>query len=225
MQQSSKPVIAIDGTAASGKGTLCRRLGKTLGFAVLDTGKLYRLIGMRVLNKGIDPQDEDAVTQIAQSLQTGLSLDELSDPQLQSDEAGTMASITGQYAGVRQALLDFQRHFAAHPPEIAGIGAAKGAILDGRDIGTVIAPDADVKIFVTADLQIRAKRRYKELQSKGIPVTYDAVFEDMKARDVRDSSRSSAPMLPAEDAHQIDTSDMTIDQAFDKAISIINDAL
>lgn len=219
------PVIAIDGTAASGKGTLCRRLGEELHMAVLDTGKLYRLVGHKCLENNIDPEDEAAVTKLAESLKDHLNLDDLTNPALQSDEAGQMASKTGQYKGVRQALLDFQHYFAANPPEIKDFGPAKGAILDGRDIGTIIIPDAPCKLFVTASLEIRAQRRYKELHSIDNSVTHGSVFEDMKARDARDASRSSAPMIAAEDAILLDTSDMDIDEVYNKALAVIKDKL
>lgn len=219
------PVIAIDGTAASGKGSLSRRLGKALNMAVLDTGKLYRLVGLKCLHNQINPEDEQAVISLALSLQDHLNLNDLNDPDLKSDEAGQMASKTGQYAGVRKALLDFQHHFALNPPEIEDYGPAKGSILDGRDIGTVIIPNADCKLYVTASLEIRAQRRYKELHSLNNSVTHGSVFEDMKARDTRDASRSAAPMKPAEDAIVIDTSDMSLDEVYDESFAIVTDKL
>lgn len=224
-EQRTSLVIAIDGTAASGKGTLCNRLGNDLDMAVLDTGKLYRLVGLKTLRNGINPEDEKAVTALAGSLKTDLKLEDLTDPDLKSDQAGQMASVTGQHPGVRQALLEFQRFFATNPPVLTSGAEPKGAILDGRDIGTVIMPNADLKLYITAETEIRAKRRYKELHSIDNSITYEAVFEDMKARDARDAARSAAPMKPADDAIVIDTSEMAIDDVYKNALRIIKDRL
>ncbi|MCB9987960.1 MAG: (d)CMP kinase [Rhodospirillales bacterium] len=213
---SGLPIIAIDGTAASGKGTLARKLAQELGYAWLDTGKLYRYVGYRVIQDGNDPSDETAAVTKAQHLSETLKLEDLQDPALTSDEAGQAASQVGFFPAVRAALLAFQKDFAAHPPK-----GAKGAVLDGRDIGTVVCPDADLKLFVTADINIRAQRRFKELQSQGISVTYDAVLADMRTRDARDAGRASAPMKPADDAILLDTSDMTIDDVLGKALSYV----
>ena len=209
-------VIAIDGTAASGKGTLARRLARQLGYAYLDTGKLYRYVGYSIVRDGNDPADEATAEEKARGLEGHLNSDMLADPVLTSDIAGDAASKVAVFDGVRAALLDFQRNFAAKPPE-----NAKGAILDGRDIGTVICPDADLKLFIDANVEIRAKRRYKELQSKEIPVTYGAVLADMRARDARDSGRKNAPMKPADDAIVLDTSEMTAEDVLNKALSLI----
>ena len=217
---STEKVIAVDGTAASGKGTLAKRLAKELGFAYLDTGKLYRYVGARLLARGIDPQDEAEAIAVAQGLNTTLKPEDLQDPALGSDENGQAASKVAALTGVRTALLDYQQNFAKTPP-----GGASGAILDGRDIGTVICPDADLKLYIDANLEIRAQRRFKELQSKGISVTYDAVLADMLERDKRDSSRATAPMKPADDAIVLDTSTMSADDVFDKVRSAVTDRL
>jgi len=211
-------IIAIDGTAASGKGTLARRLAAALGFAYLDTGKLYRYLGHKLLVAGHDPANEVPATQAALALKP--NAEDLRDPVLEQDEAGVAASKVAAIPAVRAALLDYQRGFAAAPPD-----GARGAILDGRDIGTVICPQADIKFFVTATPQVRAQRRFKELQSKGISVTYDAVLADMTERDARDAGRAAAPMKPADDAIILETDGMSIDQVLDFALTRIRDRI
>jgi len=214
------PIIAIDGPAASGKGSLARKLADQLGYALLDTGALYRLVGYKVLEAGGDPEDEALATQTAEALKETLALEEMANPDLRTDEVGSAASKVAKIPGVRQALFDFQQHFAQNPPQ----GTA-GAILDGRDIGTVICPEADVKLFITADTEERAKRRAKELQSRGVSVTYEAVLADMKERDERDSSRQSAPLKPAEDAHVLDTTQMSEEEVFETALTLIRQGI
>jgi cytidylate kinase len=209
-------IIAIDGPSASGKGTLARKLAKRLGYAYLDTGTLYRSVGKAVLDAGKDPADETAALAAAKSLIGTLRAEDLQNPALRTDVAGQAASKVGKFEGVRKALLDFQKDFAQKPQ--AGIG---GVILDGRDIGTVICPDADVKLFVTANTEERSKRRLRELQSKGIEVGFETVFADMKERDARDSDRSAAPLKPASDAHIIDTSTMGEGEVMELALNII----
>lgn len=217
---STQKVIAVDGTAASGKGTLAKRLAKELGFAYLDTGKLYRYVGARLIARGIEPTDEAEAIAVAQGLNATLKPEDLQNPDLGKDEIGQAASKVAAITGVRTALLDYQQNFAKNPPE-----CASGAILDGRDIGTVICPDADLKLYIDANVEIRAQRRFKELQSKGISVTYDAVLADMLERDKRDSSRATAPMKPADDAIVLDTSTMSADDVFDKVRSAVTDRL
>jgi cytidylate kinase len=209
-------VIAIDGPAASGKGTLARTLAGRLGYAYLDTGALYRLVGHKVLESGGDAGDEAAALYAAQNLSRTLKPDDLQNPALRTDNVGQAASKVAKFAGVRAALLQFQKDFAAKPP--AGVS---GVILDGRDIGTVICPDAPVKLFVTASVEERSKRRYLELTSKGISTTMDEVLADMKERDARDSGRDTAPLKPADDAHILDTSQMDAAAVLEKALSII----
>lgn len=205
-------IIAIDGPAAAGKGTLARRLADELGFAYLDTGSLYRAVGVTVLRAGGDPEDRDAAAAAARNLDHGI----LGSPDLRTGEAGAAASKVAAIPEVRAALKDFQRSFATNPP-----GGAKGAILDGRDIGTVICPDADRKLFVTASVEARAERRFKELQERGEAAIYARVLQDMRERDARDAGRSDAPMVQADDAVLIDTSSMTPDEAFAAALEVI----
>lgn len=209
-------VIAIDGPAASGKGTLARRLSGELGFAHLDTGALYRAVGLMVLQAGDDPSDAEAAARAARKLHPEIAPGVLHDPDLRTDQAAQAASKVAAVPAVRAALLDFQRRFAAEPP-----GGAPGAVLDGRDIGTVVCPGADAKLFVTASLEVRTERRLKELQAHGVAAIHDDVLVDMKDRDARDSQRAASPLRPAVDALLLDTSSMTADQAFDAAIAFI----
>ena len=205
-------IIAIDGPAASGKGTLARKLADHCGFAYLDTGKLYRAVGMKVLRTGGDPEDEDAARDAAGALDAA----ELEDDALHREEAANAASQVAAMAPVREALLAFQRRYAAEPPN-----GARGAVLDGRDIGTVVCPDADVKLFVTADVAVRAERRHKELLDRGVPSIYARVLADLKERDARDTNRSTAPMRPADDATVIDTSEMDPREALRAALDAV----
>ena len=206
------PVIAIDGPAASGKGTLAKRLAQHFGFAHLDTGKIYRAVGLAVLKAGADPDDAAAAEAAARALQPGA----LDDPELSSDEAAAAASRVAALSAVRQALLAFQRRFAEHPPD-----GAPGAVLDGRDVGTVVCPDAQVKLFVTASPEIRAERRHKELLSRGQASIYARVLEEIRERDARDSGRAAAPLRQAEDAFPLDTSAMGPDAAFAAALAFV----
>ncbi|TWA71470.1 cytidylate kinase [Azospirillum brasilense] len=207
-------VIAIDGPAAAGKGTLSKRVAQAYGFAHLDTGALYRAVGVAVLRAGGDPADAAAAAQAARALRPDDGI--LNDPALRNDEAAQAASKVAAVPAVRAALLDFQRRFAATPP-----GGAPGAVLDGRDVGTVVCPNADAKLFVTASVEVRAERRLKELRERGIPAIPSDVLEDMKARDARDSQRTVAPLLPAADAFVLDTSALDADQAFAAATAFI----
>ena len=212
----SAPTIAIDGPAASGKGTLARRIAAAYGFAHLDTGSIYRAVGVAVMRAGGDPGDPAAAIAAARALTPGDGI--LDDPALRSDEAAVAASKVAVVPEVRSALLDFQRAFAERPP-----GGAKGAVLDGRDVGTVVCPQAAVKLFVTASVEVRAERRLLELQQRGIQAIWTDVLEDMKARDARDSQRAVAPLRPAPDAVVVDTSAMTADQACAVAVECIGD--
>ncbi|WP_299667271.1 d(CMP) kinase [uncultured Ruegeria sp.] len=197
--------IAIDGPAAAGKGTISKAVATHFGFAHLDTGLLYRAVGRRVL------QGEEAVS-AAQSL----AADELEPGDLRTAEIAQAASKVAVIPEVRSALLDFQRAFARR---------AGGAVLDGRDIGTVICPNADVKLFVTASPEVRAERRYLELAAKGTEISRDQVLADVKERDARDAERSTAPMKPADNAVLLDTSDLSIDAALARAIEIVEQNL
>jgi cytidylate kinase len=194
--------IAIDGPAAAGKGTLARRLAAAYDLAYLDSGSLYRGTALTLL-RGNLPETE-AVT-AAQTLRPEL----LTDPELRAEATGRLASKVAAIPAVRAALLDWQRGFAKTPP-----GGKRGAVLDGRDIGTVVLPDAKVKFFITASDEARALRRFKELQEKGEAAIYARVLEDMRERDARDTARSTAPMRPADDALIIDTSALDADQVF-----------
>ncbi len=220
-QPRSPLIIAIDGPAAGGKGTVAGRLAAHFGFARLDTGLLYRAVGIAVARSGGDPSDPAAAESAALALAKALmapapgEASPLDDPALRLDEASRAASKVAAIPQVRAALLKFQKDFCAKPP-----GGGKGAVLDGRDIGTVIAPDALVKIYVTADVEVRARRRLKELQERGENATYPTVLADMKERDARDASRASAPAKPADDAVLLDTSSLTADEAFAESLRI-----
>ncbi|MDE1148802.1 MAG: (d)CMP kinase [Azospirillaceae bacterium] len=209
-------VVAIDGPAASGKGTLARRLAATLGFAHLDTGALYRAVGLTVLRAGHAPDDVPAAITAARGLDAATVLPLMNDPALRQDAVATAASKVSVVPEVRAALLDFQRNFASHPP-----AGAKGAVLDGRDVGTVVCPGAPAKLYVTADVEVRARRRLSELRNTGAEAIYEAVLEDMKVRDARDSQRAVAPLKPAVDAFLLDTSMMDAEQAFIAAMDFI----
>lgn len=206
-------IIAVDGPAAAGKGTLARRLALALNLAYLDTGALYRAVGLGVLRAGGDPADEETAVETAENLDRGI----LDDPELRGDAAANAASKVAAIPAVRTVLLAFQRDLAANPPD-----GKQGAILDGRDIGTVVCPKADVKIFVTASPEARAERRLKELQGRGIEAIYANVLQDMKERDARDQARAVAPLVPAEDAHILDTTDLDADEAFQQALAIVD---
>ena len=211
-------VIAIDGPAASGKGTLARKLAHRLDFAYLDTGALYRCVGKAVLDAGQDPASETDAVRAARSLSGTLKPEALQDPGLRTDDVGQAASIVAKYPSVRQALFDFQRDFAASPVSERPV---KGVILDGRDIGTVICPDAPIKLFVTASVEERARRRHAELTAKGLSATAAEVLADMKRRDERDSTRETAPLTAATDAHIIDTTGLSEADVMERALSII----
>ncbi|MCR4379054.1 MAG: (d)CMP kinase [Rhodospirillales bacterium] len=211
-------VIAIDGPAAAGKGTLGARLAQHYGLAKLDTGLLYRATGVKVLAAGGNPEDPVAAEAAARALDPA----ELANPALRGDAAAQAASKVSAIPGVRAALLDFQREFAKNPPVLADGSPAQGAILDGRDIGTTVCPHADAKLFVTASTEVRAERRFKELQERGHEAIYARVLEDMKERDARDSGRSASPLAAADDAYMLDTSALNADQAFQAAVAFIS---
>ena len=205
-------IIAVDGPAASGKGTLARRLATHFGFAYLDTGKIYRAVGCRVLDADGDPEDQEAALSAAEALQPG----DLNNSNLTSDRAAVAASKVAAMEPVRTMLLGFQQVFAANPPN-----GASGVVLDGRDIGTVVCPDAAVKLFVTAAIEERAERRHKELLDKGEPSIYSRVLQALKDRDARDIKRSAAPLVAAPDAILVDTTAMDPDEAFASVLDSI----
>jgi cytidylate kinase len=204
-------VIAVDGPAASGKGTIAARLGEAYGLPVLDSGLLYRAVGVRVLEEGGDPNDQAAAAAVAFTLDPAA----IDDPKVRSRQASEAASRVAVHHDVRVALREFQQSFAAQEP---------GAVIDGRDIGTVICPTAQEKIYVTASPEIRADRRWKQLAAAGESVTYDDILADIRTRDARDAGREDSPMRPAEDAVLLDTSEMTIEAAFDAARRIVEAA-
>ncbi|MDQ1231395.1 (d)CMP kinase [Sphingomonas sp. SORGH_AS_0879] len=201
-------IIAVDGPAASGKGTIARALAKHYGLPHLDTGLLYRAVAATVREMNLDPTREaDAVAAC------GFDDALLADPSLRDDETGKLASIVSAHPLVRAALLQRQKRFANQPG---------GALLDGRDIGTVIAPDADAKLFVKASPQVRARRRHNELAANGSTASFEQVLADIRARDERDSGRAAAPLTQAADAAALDTSSLTIEAAVARAIQFVD---
>ncbi len=218
-QTVTNPVIAVDGPVAAGKGTLARRLADHYGFSYLDTGALYRRVGYMVLEAGGDPSDVDAAVAAVPQL----SEQTIPDAALRTDPVGKAASQVAALIPVREALLAFQRGFAEDPGLLKDGRSARGAVLDGRDIGTVVCPEAPVKLFVTASPDVRARRRFQEFLDKGMTdLTFEQVLEDLKARDVRDSTRATAPLVPAEDAHLLDTTNLDRHMAFQAARDIID---
>lgn len=205
-------LIAVDGPAAAGKGTLARRLAAHFGFAYLETGLLYRAVGIKLVRAQADPTDVEAAVKAAKSLAPA----DLEDPELKGEAAAVAASRVAALPEVRRVLVAFQRGFAAHPP-----GGAAGAVIDGRDIGTVVCPDADVKIFLTASLETRANRRLKELRERGIAGIHSRVLRDMQERDTRDMEREAAPLRMADDAVPLDTTELTPDEVFAAALRAI----
>ena len=201
-------IIAIDGPAASGKGTLAKRLAAHFHLPHLDTGLIYRATARALLDAGAPLNDVAQATRAAQSLDVG----RIDEKRLRGAEMGEAASVVAAIAAVRASLIDAQRRFANQPA---------GAVLDGRDIGTVIAPGAEVKIFVTATPQVRAGRRFKEGRERGEQVDFDTILADIRRRDERDANRVAAPLKAADDATILDTSAMSIDQAFDAARAIV----
>jgi cytidylate kinase len=205
-------IIAVDGPTASGKGTLARRIGARYGLAVLDTGAIYRGVALAVRDAGADPADAGAAEAAAEAL----DLSAIDDARIRSDAVGQAASIVAALPGVRAILLEAQRAFARRPG---------GAVLDGRDIATVVCPDADVKLFVTASLAARAQRRHAELAARGDSVTLEAVAAQIEARDARDMNRPVAPLRQAHDAHLLDTTALPIEETAARAFAIIDAAL
>jgi cytidylate kinase len=201
-------IIAIDGPAGSGKGTLAKRLAGHFGLPHLDTGLLYRAVALSLLDQGLPLTDASAAARVATSLDTA----RFDDPRLKGREMGDAASVVSAYGPVREALLDLQRRFAAQPG---------GAVLDGRDIGTVICPDADAKLFVTATPEERARRRHLELLSRNEAVEFEVILADMRRRDERDMTRSAAPLRPADDAAILDTTNLDAEAAFRAALGIV----
>lgn len=223
MNKNNNIIIAIDGPAASGKGTIAKKLAAKLGFSHLDTGKLYRAVGYKTAqilpNFDNLPANTPALVQQAIEIAKNLSHEDTNNPNLETEEVGRYASVVSAIPEVRTGLLAFQQNFAKNPPN-----NSNGAVLDGRDIGTVIAPDADFKFFITANAEIRANRRFLQLQSTGKTVTEAAILQDILARDKRDMERTSAPLKTAEDAIVIDTSNASIEEVFERCFNLINKA-
>ncbi|MEO0327763.1 MAG: (d)CMP kinase [Pseudomonadota bacterium] len=205
-------IIAIDGPAASGKGTLARRLAEHFSIPHLDTGLTYRAVGNALLQVGL-PLDDEAIAAVAAE---NLDLSKLDRAVLSSHAIGESASKIAVMKSVREILVNAQRAFAAKGP---------GAVLDGRDIGTVVCPDADVKFYVTASAEKRAERRFKEIGEKGSEASFEVILADIQKRDERDMTREESPLKPAQDAHLIDTSEMSIETAFNEALQIVKTAI
>lgn len=209
---SRSVVIAVDGPLASGKGTIARALGARFGVPHLDTGALYRAVAVAMIEKGLPPEDADAAEAAARTLDVSA----IDESKIRTAGAGVAASVVSAHPKVRAALLDVQRSFASQPG---------GAVLDGRDIGTVICPNADVKLFVTADEESRAWRRRAELVNRGEEISFEQVLGQLRQRDARDASRADAPMLKADDALELDTSVMSVDEAVRAAIRLVEQKL
>ena len=207
-------IIAVDGTAASGKGTLARRLAERLDLAYLDTGSLYRAVGLSLIHEGYAASDVTA--EIAAAAASDLNTALMTDRALRSAETGQMASVVAAYPAVRAHLLDHQRQFATTPP-----ASKAGAILDGRDIGTVVLPEADAKFFVDAEMDIRVRRRHQELMAEGSKLSLEDVKKQLEERDHRDKNRSHAPLIPAKDAIFVDTSEKNIEEMVAFALSAL----
>ena len=206
-------VIAVDGTAASGKGTLAKRLAAHFGFAHLDSGALYRLTALAVLQAGGDPKNETDAVRGAQSIDLTMA----GDPAIRTDKVGQAASFVAALPAVRRALFDFQRNFLLSPP-----GGSPGAVMDGRDIGTVICPEAAAKLYVDARPELRAHRRWLELKGMGIDREEAGLLAELNARDAADKSRPISPLKQAPDADLLDTSDLGIEPAFAAALALVS---
>jgi cytidylate kinase len=204
-------VIAVDGPAASGKGTIARALARHFNLPHMDTGLLYRAVALNLWRWGGDPSSEFEALRACDMLSV-----DLADDELRSEPVSRIASAVSAYPSVRTALLERQQEFAGQPG---------GAVLDGRDIGTVIAPDADVKLFVTASVEVRGQRRVRELLARGLPAHFEEVIADIRARDERDSGRAVAPLRPAGDAILLDTSDLGVEQAVAEAIRLVEERI
>ncbi len=222
---TSRPVIAIDGNAASGKGALARSLAKKLGFAHMDTGELYRLVALRMLENGYPANDEKSAVKFASMIGRTFDHRQVASAALKTDNVSQMTSRISGIAMVRAEVLEVQREFTKNPPNLPGGAVAKGTVLDGRDIGTVVCPDAVVKFFVTAEPETRAFRRFRELQLCGFIGTYEAVLAEMSERDAQDASRAAGAMRAAPDAVILDTTALSASDVLEKALSLVEEKL
>lgn len=214
-------IITIDGPAAAGKGTISKILSAKYKLAYFDTGMVYRAVGLQMVLSGEDLQNQEAAAKIAQNLTFPQMMELSVHPDFRSDIGSHAASVVSAHHDVRAALLKMQKDFALNPVFADGT-PANGVVYDGRDTGTVICPNADLKLFITASTEIRAMRRYKEFLEKGVTADYNKVLQDMIARDERDSKRSAAPLKPADDAIIIDTSEMDVQTVLSKVMSLID---
>lgn len=212
--------IAVDGTASAGKGTVCQALAKELNLDFLSSGLVYRATAYAMIRDGISTDDNDKAVEYAQTLKDKISSEILNSPDLRREDVGEGASKISSIPALRKALFDYQVNFMNNPPE-----DKDGSIIDGRDIGTVICPESDVKIFIDADVEVRAERRYKEILERGKEASLDAVLKDMKIRDERDIKKQGSPLVAADDAFIIDTTNMSIEEVVKKAREIVNSKL
>lgn len=215
-------IITIDGPAAAGKGTLSQKLAQKYKLAYFDTGMIYRAVGLDLILQNIDPEDDEQALKTAQNMTFSKMMELSKHADFRSNIGGQAASKVASKTPVRQVLLKMQQDFALNP-QFADGQKAEGVVYDGRDTGTVVCPNADIKIFITASPEVRAMRRHKEFLEKGMDSDYEEVLAQTKERDLRDSSRASAPLKPADDAIIIDTSDLAIDDVFNKVCAIIDD--
>lgn len=225
MPMSNFIVIAIDGPSASGKGTIARRLADTFHLSHLDTGAVYRAAAKYILDHNQNPDDEAAAIAAAEYVRDHLSWEMLGDEGLRNDRVADATSRSSRFPAVRAVLMDVQRLYANHPPHKPGLKPWAGSVLDGRDIGTVICPDATVKFYITASAECRADRRTIELLGRGIKADYETVLADMIARDERDKNRAANPLKPADDAIILDTSQLTAEEAYLKACDLVRERL
>ena len=217
--------IAVDGPSASGKGTLAKRLAEQFHLYYLDTGSIYRAAAKQILDLGKNPDDPEDAVSAAIYIRDHLTWEMTQDPALRTDLVADATSRSCRFPPVRDIITETIRLYASHPPIRHGQKPFQGTILDGRDIGTVVCPNADVKLFVTASAEVRAERRFKELTARGIVTTYETVLQDMQDRDARDSGREASPLKPAPDSVLFDTSEMDSDTAFERAVEVVREKL
>jgi len=217
--------IAVDGPSASGKGTLARRLAEQFHLFYLDTGSVYRAVAKHIIDLGGNPDDPESAVSAANYVRDHLTWEMIDNPDPRTDKVADATSRLSRFPPVREIITETLRLYANHPPINSKHKNFQGSVLDGRDIGTVVCPFADVKLYVTANPEIRAERRFKELSGKNIVTTYETVLQDMMDRDARDSGRAASPLKPAKDAVIFDTSEMDIETAFEEAVQIIRNKI